>query len=764
MKDMKILTKMMISTFVLIALMVIISVIYSNTEKATSDSYSSLIKNELEIEAAARNVSTSMLMLRRHEKDFLLRLDLKYRDKHDKEMQVLLGEVKKIEKIAKANKLNDIVSKAQAIETNAQDYKNKFTSLIDSWIKRGLSHDKGLQGAFRTSVKNLEAELKKLKAMELELQMLSIRRSEKDYLLRYKDPASAEKYTKKTNDKVAALKASIEASEYTPEVKASMSALIDKYGVGFNDLVAENGVIKGIVADMRASIHKVDPLINGDDKNKGIIDITHSTVLAAEKTIENTTAKNHTSAMSVSFASVVIGLLLAFIIAKSITRPLDEVVELADNLAKGDLTKKLNMVRKDEIGQLSRSIDTAVNNLSDNLQVIRENSNSLTSQSNDLHGASEVLTGDIKNIESEASLVLNASKAMSNNMGQVNQQSTEIATVTDEVLTKASSVAENMTTVASAIEESQISVSSIAAASEQMSATITEIAENTERCRSIANDAVSSVSSASNKVNELSVASAEIEKVIDMIVEISEQTKNLALNATIEAARAGEAGKGFAVVANEVKELAKQTSDATDEIRSSIFKMSQCSEETVGEISQINGVIHEVNDIVNTISAAIEEQSITVQDNSKNTSQAAEGMLEVTKNVALANAEVTEIADTIKNVSVTINEISGKCHATNQESDSVLNSIQVIESSIGSSTSNSVLVSSSSSKLSELADSLDHLLNAFKVDENDSSSNETDNNNSKGNGSSEENETFEGSSDHDEEVVTDMAALKPSAA
>lgn len=765
MKDMKILTKMMISTFVLVGLMITLAVIYNNAEGVVTSSYSGLIKNELKIEASARNVSTSMLMLRRHEKDFLLRLNLKYSDKHDKEMIVLLEEVKNIETIAKKNNLTEIQTKAQAISKNVKDYKANFTKLIESWKKRGLTHEEGLQGAFRTSVKNLETELKKLKADKLEIQMLSIRRSEKDYLLRYQDPASAEKYTKKTNDKVAALRTSIEASEYSPEVKTKLVSLIDQYGVGFNNLVAENGIIKNIVAEMRANIHKVDPLINGDEKSKGIIGITHDTVERSEATIESTTEKNHTFALTIACASVFIGLLFAYFIAKSITKPLNDVVELADRLANGDLTKKLNMVRKDEVGQLSRSIDSAVGNLSSNLQVIRNNSNSLTVQSNDLHEASEVLATDIQSIESEATQVLKASKNMSNNMGLVNQQSTEIATVSEDVLNKANNVAENMTTVASAIEESQISVSSIAAASEQMSATITEIAENTERCRSIANDAVSSVSSASEKVNELSAASTQIEKVIDMIVEISEQTKNLALNATIEAARAGEAGKGFAVVANEVKELAKQTSDATDEIRSSIAKMTQCSDETVGEISQINGVINEVNDIVNTISAAIEEQSITVQDNSKNTSQAAEGMLEVTKNVALANAEVTEIADTIKNVNQTISDISGKCHATSQESSNVLNNIQVIESSIGSSTSNSTLVSSSSNQLSELADSLDHLLNAFKVSEDDSRSKSESNSN--GNGSSNEGEseiTINAPAIETEEVISDLAALKPSAA
>lgn len=126
MKDMKILTKMMVSTFVLVALMIIMAVIYNNAGNTTSESYSNLIKNELAIEASTKNVLTSMLILRRHEKDFLLRLAPKHIDRHDKEMQVLLKEAKNIEIIAKKNNLGEIVQKAQDIQKNATDYKTKF--------------------------------------------------------------------------------------------------------------------------------------------------------------------------------------------------------------------------------------------------------------------------------------------------------------------------------------------------------------------------------------------------------------------------------------------------------------------------------------------------------------------------------------------------------------------------------------------------------------------------------------------------------------
>ena len=765
MKDMKILTKLMLSTGIMITLMIVVAVIYNNSSNEVTKGYDSLMKNEIEISHSAERVAEHMLTLRRHEKDFLLRLDLKYLGKHDAETKLLLDQANKIKAIASKKKLKEIEKKADAIIKSGKEYKELFNQLVVSWQTRGLRHDTGIQGEFRKAVHDLETELKKLEAVEMEVKMLSIRRSEKDYLLRYQDPASAEKYTKKTNEKADALQAAITASKHDLVTKEALSALINKYKNGFNALVKENGNIKNITADMREAVHRIEPLISGDDKSKGILSITEELVKQSQKAMNADVATNKNNARFLAIAAILIGIVLSISITKSITNPLKDVVGLAENLAAGDLTKKLNMNRKDEIGQLSKAIDQAVESLNGNLQVIRGNSNTLTTQSTDLHDASEVLSSDIKTIKGEAEQVLAASKNMSSNMGKVNEQSSQIATVTKEVLAKANNVAENMTTVASAIEQSQMGVSSIAAASEEMSATITEIAENTERCRSIANDAVNSATSASNKVNELSLASAEIEKVIDMIVEISEQTKNLALNATIEAARAGEAGKGFAVVANEVKELAKQTSDATVEIRGCINKMTQCSDDTVGEISQINGVINEVRDIVNTISAAIEEQSITVQDNSKNTAQAAEGMLEVTKNVTQANSEVSDIANTIKSVAETISEISQKCHATNSESENVLSSIQSIENSISSSTSNSDLVSTSSNQLTELADSLNHLLGAFKVSDSKSNTSKASNGNStpSGSGKSEKDQEA-GKVEKDEEVISNMAAMKPAVA
>jgi methyl-accepting chemotaxis protein len=170
-------------------------------------------------------------------------------------------------------------------------------------------------------------------------------------------------------------------------------------------------------------------------------------------------------------------------------------------------------------------------------------------------------------------------------------------------------------------------------------------------------------------VDELGNAAQEISKVTEVITEISEQTNLLALNATIEAARAGEAGRGFAVVANEIKELAKQTANATLDIKTRIQGIQKSTDTTVTEIEQITEVIHAVNELVATIATAVEEQAVTTQEIANNVAQASLGIGEVNERVAdnstvssdiaASISQVDDVAGTMRQSSAKVNENSG---------------------------------------------------------------------------------------------------------
>lgn len=251
-----------------------------------------------------------------------------------------------------------------------------------------------------------------------------------------------------------------------------------------------------------------------------------------------------------------------------------------------------------------------------------------------------------------------SSEELSSVSTQMSANSEQTTAKANTVATAAQEMSSNMDSVAAASEQTAVNVNMVSSAAEKMSAAIAEIALNTDKTQSIASSAVAQAQNASAQINELGIAAQEIGKVTEAITEISEQTNLLALNATIEAARAGESGKGFAVVANEIKDLAKQTSDATGEIKAKIFKIQEATQNSVTEITNITRVISEVNDMVSTVAITIKEQSKATEEIAANVSQAFQGIQEVNENVALASTVTKEVTADIAEVGEASNDIN----------------------------------------------------------------------------------------------------------
>jgi len=242
------------------------------------------------------------------------------------------------------------------------------------------------------------------------------------------------------------------------------------------------------------------------------------------------------------------------------------------------------------------------------------------------------------------------------------QTASGTATMSDKAITVAAAAEEasaNTLSIAAGMEQSASNLSSVASATEEMSATVGDISANTAQARVISEKATGQAQSITAQMQKLGQSAQEIGNVTETITNISAQTNLLALNATIEAARAGSAGKGFAVVANEIKELAKQTAEATEDIKTRIAGIQGSTSVAIGEIGQITAVIKEVGGIVSSIAAAIEEQATVTRDVAGNIAQASVGVRDAHERVS-QTAEVSRtIARDIAGVNAAVTDMRG---------------------------------------------------------------------------------------------------------
>lgn len=310
-------------------------------------------------------------------------------------------------------------------------------------------------------------------------------------------------------------------------------------------------------------------------------------------------------------------LLLSVLLTRRIVVPLRRVVDFAGTVAEGDLTKRVEIRSHDELGTLSE----ALNAMADKLQAI------------------------VRNLADNARTLSGSSTELSATAGQLASGAEETKQKSSHATTAAELMSASMITMASATEEMTSNVRTVASATEEMAASITEIARNAEQASTVAGTASKLVENSDTTISQLGTAADEIGKVIEVIQDIAEQTNLLALNATIEAARAGEAGRGFAVVATEVKELAKQTTEATEDIRRRISRIQSSSADAIESIRSIRNVIQQVNDVSRTIASAVEEQSITTREIAQNVAQTSHAAEQVSAGVnqsATASRAISE--------------------------------------------------------------------------------------------------------------------------
>ncbi|WP_050750768.1 bacteriohemerythrin [Paramagnetospirillum magneticum] len=320
-------------------------------------------------------------------------------------------------------------------------------------------------------------------------------------------------------------------------------------------------------------------------------------------------------------AALILGALVAWLITRSISRPINAMTGVMNELSGNNLSVDVPYAdRGDEIGAMAKSVGHFKNQLMRVHQLEAEQEEQKKRAEADRMTAMRKMADTFE--ESVGKVIETVTSA-----------ATELQAASSQMSGTATETSAQATTVATSAHQASANVQTVASATEELAASIREIAHQVERSQAVSAHAGQEVNTTTSQVRALSESVSKIGEIVNLINDIAAQTNLLALNATIEAARAGDAGKGFAVVANEVKHLANQTARATSEIAGQIQAVQDGTNAAVHAIDAISSVIGEMGEISSAVAAAVEQQSGATTEIARNVEQAATGTEEVSSNI-----------------------------------------------------------------------------------------------------------------------------------
>lgn len=322
---------------------------------------------------------------------------------------------------------------------------------------------------------------------------------------------------------------------------------------------------------------------------------------------------------------------------------------------KGDLTMRIPVVQRDELGVFTEHFNRFLESLQ---KLVKKIINS---------------SGEIAAF---AGTFTSVATSVSARVSETSQGTSQVSAAAEDLNGMVNSIA-------AAMGQSAGSISNVSTATSEMSDSIAQITSSTETAMNISSQAVNKAQEVSQEMEILGEAAFDIGKVLQTISDISEQVNLLALNATIEAARAGEAGKGFNVVANEIKELARQTSDATFEIKSRIENIQNNTSTSVQGISEISGIIHQIDEVLAKVNLSMSEQAEGARGIAENISQASHGVQEVNGNLGMCTRVVSDITADIVTARESVSQIAGQSEQVLEQAEELRKMAAALDELVG---------------------------------------------------------------------------------
>jgi methyl-accepting chemotaxis protein len=534
-----------------------------------------------DIRAGLKDVQISMLQLRRAEKDFLLRNDIKYKEVFSNTSQELFSKITKLKNDLKS--LDIPLDKINSIEQGLKEYQAAYNKLIIAWVKKGLDKDSGHYGSLRSASHGIEENMINNDDLSSQVLLLTLRRHEKDFMLRGDD-----KYIEKIKTTATQLNEQLHSTK-TQELLAIYLNEINAFFI----INQEIGLTLklGIQGEMRNAVHKVEA------------DLQLAVSLISEHIEEGINNASVQSSMVTLILSIII-ITLIFFIAKQIITPLNNFSQHIISIrSANDLSQRVPEPN-DEIGHVAKEF----NGFMDHFQRLIININTIVAS---LRESTQVVSNSV----------------LKTTDGLMNQaiESDMVATAITEMGSAANEIANNAHNTKNKTDQA---VANASIGQSRLDSTITNINQLSEE-----------LITAGERVNFLQEKSNGITSVLEVIKSIADQTNLLSLNAAIEAARAGEQGRGFAVVADEVRTLAVRTQNSTTEISNIIDELqsttidivntvNQCKDQGLESASQaketgdvLNEIISDVNHIADMtveVATAVEEQSGVIQEVDRN--------------------------------------------------------------------------------------------------------------------------------------------------